>query len=108
MFHEYSKTQLDNREYKNTDKCIYEIIRKEYDISHEKLKYYTFGDGEEECDQALLDKSGKFENCYVCFSTNMYEDMEMVYEKSEKYQGNQPGEAESLYIWCGFYITKKE
>ncbi len=108
MFHEYSKTQLDNREYKNADKCIYEIIRKEYNVSNEKLKYYTAGDGEDTYNQDLLDKSGKFKNCYVCFSGNIYDNIKTVYEKAEKYQGNQPGVGESLYIWSGFYITKKE
>jgi hypothetical protein len=105
MFHEYSKAQLKAKDLKNTDKCIYEILKQYFNINIEILKYSDARYGDEVYLRNLLDTTGKLTDCYVSCNDSVYENK--FFTKAIPYTGNDGGDSENLYLWGGFVITKK-
>jgi len=106
MFHEYSQAQLDAKDLKNADRCIYEIINKKFNVSLDVLKYKEKRYGDENQNGCILDTSDKFNHCYVSFNSEIY-DTSSLFTRGEPYTGNDGGSSENLYVWAGFVITQR-
>ncbi len=105
MFHEYSKAQLDAKDLKNTDKCIYEILKQHFNVKFEILKYYTSGYGDDAYEKHILDISNKLSKAYISFGEDCC-DTESIFTRAEPHTGNDGGTSENLYLWAVFIVTQ--
>jgi hypothetical protein len=107
MFHEYSKAQLDAKDLKNTDKCIYEILKQHFKVDLQVLKYYESVYGDDTNEKHILDFTGNLSKAYISFNDYIHEEgTGSIFTRGQPYTGNDGGDSENLYLWGGFVITR--
>lgn len=105
MFYEYSKTQLNAKDFKHFDKYIYDSLKLHFDVSLETLKYYQSVYKDQIYEEHILDVSDKLHEVYISFNKTYAYNTCPIFTRARL--DGDGGDLENIYLRDAFVFTKK-